>query len=246
MDKIIDLYRSQNQLMTDAIDRIVVEVYAKKKETNCKSILLTGCSSTCGVTTSAINLSIALAEAGWNTVLIDCDMRKNVKYKKNSSEKIEGLAEYLKEEKDYSDIVHKTNQPLLSYIPSGVADIGPVRLLCSMRMENLTENLKSSFDFVIFDTPSIGVVPDAGILFPMVDGITLVAALEETDKHQVTDAYDKVKNFEESYMGLIVNRTAIKQYKRHIKDFDYFREQRQREKYKEDLKHIKKKGAKHE
>lgn len=238
------LYKNDNQLMLDATDRIVVGLYTKMRENHCRTVLINGCSSGCGVTTTSINLSIALAEAGWKTVLLDCDMRKNIKYKRISEEGNTGLAEYLKDEAQIGDIIYETNHGLLKYIPSGIADINPVRLQCSSQMEDLISNLRETYDFVIIDTPSISIVPDAEILLPLVDGIVFVVALEETGKTQLNDAKEIIEKYKDNFMGFIVNKTQVKQYKRYIKDFDYFREKRQSKKFNEDIKKVRCKDEK--
>lgn len=222
----INLYRSTSQRMNDAVDRIVVEVYQKKREKGYKSVLLTGCSSKSGTTTNAINLAIALSVAGWNTLLVDCDLRKGSDQKRLNDDADKGLTNYLNGSISEEETIYETSYEGLSYIPCGTASDSPVRLLCSVKMEALVANLEAKYDFVIFDFPSIDIVPDAEILIPFADAIALVAAMNQTTKRQLVTAKEKVKIYGEKYLGLIINQVDMVQYKKYNKDYNYFVEEK--------------------
>ncbi len=222
MENKIDFYRSESQLMNDATDRLVVEVYKQKKENGDKTLLLTGASQQVGTTTNAINLSIALSVAGWKTVLIDTDMRKGNSSKRLNEETGRGLSDYLNESVTYEEIQYQTSYENLTYIPCGSVSDSPVRLLCTKKMETIIEELKKDFDFVVFDFPSINIVPDAEILFSIVDEIMLVAAIGKTTKRQLFDARRKVNVCHEKYRGTIVNQVDMTEYRRYFKGYDYF------------------------
>ena len=237
MDNKIKFYRSESQLMNDAVDRIVVEFHRRKKERGDKVFLLTGCSSEVGRTSVSINLAIALSVAGWKTVLVDCDMRKNDKFKRLNEESKSGLVDYLEKSKAVNDIAYDTGYDNLEYIPCGTTtNISPVRLLCSGKMEKLVDELKDKYDFVIFDFPSIDIVPDADILIPSIDAVALVAAMRKTTKHQLAEAKLKMEIYEDKYAGLIINRVDMMQYRKYNHDYDYFRTDNQNDKYEKNLK----------
>ena len=89
-------------------------------------------------------------------------------------------------------------------------------------MEGFLQEVEKEYDYIIFDFPSLNIVPDANILFPYVDGIILVAALEQTTKRQLKDAISKIEEYQNKYYGLIVNHVEMSQYKKYMKDYDYF------------------------
>ncbi|MEE1101393.1 MAG: CpsD/CapB family tyrosine-protein kinase [Agathobacter sp.] len=237
MNNKIEFYRSESQLMNDAIDRIVVEFHRRKKERGDKTFLLTGCSSEVGTTSVSINLAIALSVAGWNTLLVDCDMRKNDKFKRLNENSQIGLVNYLERSLLLKDILYNTGYEKLSYIPCGATtNISPVRLLCSSKMEKLVEELKGNYDFIIFDFPSIDIVPDADILIPSIDAVALIAAMRKTTKQQLAEAKMKMELYEDKYAGLVINRVDMMQYKKYNHDFDYFCADNLNDKYEKNLK----------
>lgn len=221
----INLYENSNQITNAAIDRIAVEIFNHKREKG-QTILLTGCSPLAGTTSTCISLSIAMANTKRKTLLVDCDVRKSIQYKKLSKETSIGLANYLLEEQTEGQpiegIVYETNVDDLYYIPCGKYSENATRILCSPKMNELIAEMKNQFDCIIFDFPSLAIVPDAQVLFGSVDGIVLVTALGETRKKQIKDAKRKIAPFAERYYGMIINKVDKKIYRMNLKDYDYY------------------------
>lgn len=226
-DSVIELYENQDQLLNASIDKITVELIKKRKDiSNGQIIALTGCSPHAGTTSVSISLAIAMAATGRTTVLVDCDLRKAVQYKKLNDETNVGLANFISSQsdnlKDEELITYKTNIDNLFYIPCGDSDENPTRILCSGRMDSLIDFLNSHYECIILDFPSIDAVPDAQIMFGKADGIVLISALGKTSKSQIKDARRVVAPFMDSYYGMVINRTPLDIYKSFDKNFDYY------------------------
>lgn len=232
----INIYQSDSQIVRDAIDKVIVQVYQRKREKKHVSFLITGCSAECGTTNTAINMAIALANAGWKTILVDCDIRKGMSYKRLNQDINSGLSDYLMKKSD--KLIYKTNHELLDYIPCGNNVGSPVRLLCTREMERLAEDLAGEYDFVIYDFPSIEIVPDAGIMMSVVDGVILVAAANETSKKQLEHAKRKVRVFRDKYMGVILNKLEMTEYRHYVENYDYFGKDKLISKYAKDMKRV--------
>lgn len=225
--KIIELYENKNQLLNASIDKITVELLKKKEDSSQgQTIVLTGCSPLAGTTSVSISLAIAMAATGRRTALVDCDLRKAVKYKKLNDDANVGLANYISSQNEFannpSDITYETNIDNLFYIPCGDSEENSTRILCSEKMNGLLDQLKASYDCVILDFPSISVVPDAQVMFGKADGIILIAALGETKKVHIKDARRLIAPFEQSYYGMIINKAPMDIYKANVKNYDYY------------------------
>lgn len=224
----ITLYENKTQLIISAIDKIVVEIFNKKEnDKQAQSILLTGCSALTGTTSTCIGLAIAVANTQRKTLLIDCDMRKIVKYKKLNEQATTGLSDFLSQEHlqeimKPEEVFYETNIENLTYIPCGAKTDNPTRLLCSTKMGELLKVANENYDCIIFDFPSLTIVPDAQTLFPVVDGIILLSALGETRKSQIKEAKFRVKPYHDKYYGMIVNKIPLDMYRNNAKDYDYY------------------------
>lgn len=223
-NKVIELYAKEEQLINAAIDKIVVELFNKwENSIGGQAVVLTGCSPEAGTTSTSIELGIAVAASKRKTLLIDCDVRRAIQYKKLNEKANLGLANYLLDgEVKLEEVVYPTNIENLHYIPCGDYSENPTRVLCSVRMEELIAAVKNEFDCILFDVPAVTLVPDAQVLFPNVDGIILLSALGETRKKQIKDARRKVAPFAEKYYGMIVNKLPMDVYKQNVKDYDYY------------------------
>ena len=225
--KQISLYMNENQLVNAAIDKIVVELVNKKENNDAaQKILMTGCSPLAGTTSTSISIGIALANCHKKTLLIDCDVRKSLKYKKLNAETTLGLADYLykaeKEKLPEAEVIYPTNIDNLFYVPCGAYSSNPTRVLCSDFMDNFIETIEGDFEYILFDFPSLAVVPDAQVFFNKVNGIILISTLGETRKKEIRDAKAKIKSYQDRYYGMIVNKVPLDVYRHNVKEYDYY------------------------
>ena len=256
--KIINLYAKDEQIVGAAIDKIVVDLFNKRQDKQKgQVIVLTGCSPLAGTTYTSIALGMAIAASQRKTLVIDCDVRKAIKYKKLNEAATTGVADYLLNDSvTFEDVIYDTNIENVSYMPCGEYSEHSTRVLCSPRMHELIAKAGEMYDCVLLDVPSVTIVPDAQILFPEVDGIILLSALGETRKKQIKEAKMKVEPFGEKYYGMIVNKIPLDVYRRNVKDYDYyfvdkkgeqkFHKSEAYQKYKKKAVHDRQEGTNHE
>ena len=133
---------------------------------NNKTVLVTSSMSGEGKSFIALNLGLSLALTNKKTVIIGFDLRKPklTSYLQNTSDKAdtEGVTNYLIGSIAVEKIVHQSKiNPFLYYISSGPIPPNPSELIAQERTSKLFEYLKSEFDFVIIDSPPVGMVVDA-------------------------------------------------------------------------------------
>ena len=103
------------------------------------------------------NLAITFAQLGQKVLLIDADLRKGRLYKVFETPQKPGLSNYLSKmsaneagkKENFNEIVKKTVEPNLYFIPSGTFPPNPSELLISSQMKALVEGLEEFFDIVI-------------------------------------------------------------------------------------------------
>jgi chromosome partitioning protein len=113
-----------------------------------------------GKTTVALNLAVALAEGGENTLLIDVDPLGAIglSLARNDTEWT-GLAEYLIKNISLEEAIIKTKIPTLSILPRGrldPLDIGiyeDILQSCEI-LKEITTIMGEAFRYIIIDTPS--------------------------------------------------------------------------------------------
>lgn len=223
---ILDFYRSEDEMLNDAFDRLVVNIHIQKEMRNQKAFVITGCKPQVGTTTIAMNLAISMALSGWKTVLVDTDLRKQRERKRFSNKVGIGLSEYLCGDWSKEEVLCDTNYELLKYVSCGNAEENPVRLLCSNRMNLLLEELEKEFDYVILDLPAIYTSADTNILISKSNAVILVAAQQSTTIPQIEEAKRMIDRIGGTLLGIILNKVEMREYHRYMKFSDCFKSKR--------------------
>ncbi|HHA8420500.1 TPA: polysaccharide biosynthesis tyrosine autokinase CpsD [Streptococcus pneumoniae] len=163
-----------------------------------------------GKTTTSVNIARSFAHAGYKTLLIDGDTRNSVIsgfFK--SREKITGLTEFLSGTADLSHGLCDTNIENLFVIQSGSVSPNPTALLQSKNFNDMIETLRKYFDYIIVDTPPIGIVIDAAIITQKCDASILVTATGEANKRDVQKVKQQLEQTGKLFLGVVLNKLDI-------------------------------------
>ena len=139
-----------------------IEYFAADK-TN-KLVMITSSISSEGKTFCAINLASVFALSGKKTVLIGADMRKPKLYYDFDTVNQKGLSSFLIKDATLKEILQPTDMDTLDIITSGPLPPNPSELLMRPEFDDLIDQLKKEYHYIVLDTPPIGLVTDAIIL----------------------------------------------------------------------------------
>lgn len=135
-----------------------------------KCLIITSSVSGEGKTFISINLALTFALSGKKTVVLEMDLRKPKLTKNIEMENSLGISNYLINHATIDEIIRpsKLNDNLF-VISSGPIPPNPAELLMSDKLKELIEQLKNRFDYVLIDSPPIGLVTDALLIGQLVD-----------------------------------------------------------------------------
>ena len=122
-----------------------------------------------GKTFCTSNLSLILSLSGAKTIVIGGDLRKPKLHKVFNISNKSGLSSYLINQNTLEDVIQHTEYKNLKVIPSGPIPPNPAELLDSKRMRTLINTLRKDFQYIVFDTPPIGLVTDGIIIMNSCD-----------------------------------------------------------------------------
>lgn len=124
-----------------------------------------------GKTYCTINLGITLAEAGKKTLIIDTDLRKPSLVKGINSVQGKGLSDYLSGDLNRKEDIIYPHEKVdnLHFIPTAVAEGNVHKLLSGSKMKSLLLDLKDKYDYVLLDTPAVGLVSDYLLFWDYID-----------------------------------------------------------------------------
>ena len=160
-----------------------------------------------GKSTSSTNLAISFANAGYRTLLIDADIRNSVMTGTfKAEEAFHGLTSYLSGHVNLREVIHTTSEDNLHLIPAGQVPPNPTTLLQNTRFESMIETVRQSYDYVIVDTPPIGLVVDAAIVAQKTDGSLLVTESGAISRRFVKKAVEQMEQSGAQFLGVILNK----------------------------------------
>jgi tyrosine-protein kinase Etk/Wzc len=156
-----------------------------------KTVMITSSMTGEGKSFVTLNLGVSLALTSKKTIILGFDLRKpklisylQNKPSLNKSEK--GLTHFLAGDIPIEMIVHQSSvNPFLYYIPSGPIPPNPAELILQEKTDKLFDYLKTEFDFIIIDTPPVGMVVDAILLAKYASTTLYVTRFGVTKKAQL-------------------------------------------------------------
>jgi succinoglycan biosynthesis transport protein ExoP len=160
-----------------------------------------------GKTFCSLNFSLALAQQGLNTVVIDGDLRRPAieKALAPDSPRRTGVTDYLTGACTLDQIIHETGQKNLHYIPAGTLAPNPAELLAQGNLDNLIEEALLRFDRVVVDSAPVHAVSDTLLMLKKVQTVCLVVRACKTPRKAVGRARELLEKAQAPLAGVILN-----------------------------------------
>ena len=119
----------------------------------------------------------------------------------------------------------KTSRNNLYVLLSGAESPNPGGLISSSKMKELIDICNEEFDYVIIDTPPVGIVSDALLLVSLINGYFIATRADYSDVHSLSDTIESIKRVDGQILGIILSSTNPKRsqknyrYKNYSKDY---------------------------
>ncbi len=175
--------------------------------TGCKTITISSAKAGEGKSTNAINLSIAFSQLGKKVLLIDADLRRPSLYKKLRVANTDGLSAILAGFATIEGNIVNINNSF-DVLPSGAVPPNPSELLGSAAFQRLMTSLRLMYDYVIIDTPPVGIVSDSLSIAGETDGLLLVVKEKSTTHTEFQKILDGVSLSGVRILGAILNSSV--------------------------------------
>ena len=164
-----------------------------------------------GKSTTSVNLAISFASVGLRTLLIDADTRNSVFVgRMKIRSKVVGLTHYLAGEATVKEIVFGTTEPNLHMILSGPVPPNPTALLQGESFQELIDVCRHHYDYVIVDTPPLGLVTDASIIAHQCDASILVIEAGAIKRRAVKKIQERLEQTGAKFLGVVLNKVDVK------------------------------------
>ena len=170
-----------------------------------ETIAVTSSTSAEGKSTISHNLGIVLAEFDLRVLVVDADLRKPKLHKLAQIPNQVGLSEIISQDRAWSAVVRSGAVDNLDLITAGATSPNPIALLNSQKMKQLVTEWSAAYDYVIIDTPPIGVIADAKSLAQEVDSMVFVTAIERASRKAISNSVEILQNSQCHIAGVVAN-----------------------------------------
>ena len=191
----------------------------------CKKIAFTSSSKGEGKTVTAMNVASALAQQVDTKVLvIECDLRRPHVHSALRLAPTPGLTNYLNDECTADEIIQSTKLSNMNAVCYGAVPPNPSELLASEAMADFVKMVEKDYDYIIFDTPPIGVVIDAVPIIKASDGVVVVVKNNSTTYPQLNKTLETLERSGGKTLSIIINKvkpSETKKYKKGYGNYSY-------------------------
>jgi len=204
-------------LYADQVNAVCSQMEHESASHGRKIYMITGVGESEGKSTVAGNVAAGLALKGHKVVLLDCDLRKpsQCHFFDDEYQSELPLNKLLAEPFSMTNLekcLYRSEKLGLYMLFPLKSDARSSELLSGSTMKQLLGSLLD-FDFVIVDTPPMGMFPDAEIIADCVDASMLVVRQDYVPACDVNDSIDVLKKYKAAFLGVILNDMMVSRHR---------------------------------
>jgi capsular exopolysaccharide synthesis family protein len=207
--------RETSTVSIEQYRRLAAALHAMQSERGLKTLMVTSAMPNEGKTLTVTNLALTLTESyARRVLLVDADFRRPRIHELFGLMNVAGLAECLRSTEASLKMIEVS--PTLSVLPAGQGGNSANALLSSDRMRAVIADAALRFDWVLIDTPPVGVLSDAHLVARVTDGVLFVIAAGSTPYTLVQRSLAEIGA--DRIVGTVLNRVEARTFTAH----DYY------------------------
>ena len=191
-------------------------------ENHYKSIVLTSSSPSEGKTSTAVNLALTMAQAGYKVLIIDGDLRRPVISSIFGIEQTPGLTDVIMGNYEWRNVVRTISDFMmgnmtveevmmtpgmdnLNIIPSGTYFPNPAEIIGSRTIGDFMRQVRVEYDMVLVDAPPVLAATDAALWSSQADATVLVYQVGKIARGALKRAKMQLDSIKTNIIGVVLN-----------------------------------------
>jgi tyrosine-protein kinase Etk/Wzc len=217
----IPVFENPKTALSESFRALRANLHFMLKEKNEKVIAVSSTISGEGKTFCAVNLAAIMAMAGKKTLLIGMDLRRPKIHRIFNINNTIGLSTFLAGRHTAEEMIQATNIDNLSLVNSGPVPPNPAELIGSDKLPQFIEESKSTYDYIIIDTPPIAIVTDALLVKECINTYVFVIRHDFSDRSvlKLVDELYTRRGF--TNIAMLVNDIKVKGYYGYNYSYNY-------------------------
>lgn len=176
-----------------------------------------------GKSTATSNLAISFSKMGKKVLLIDCDLRRPNVHNLLKLDNSVGLSEVVGKFKTFKEAVHSDVLPCLDVLTSGSIPPNPSELLASSSFDALINTIRNEYEYIIIDSPPIGVVTDTLLLKEYIGGYVVVVREKVTTHGDIEKTIQSIRLADSKILGFLKVGCAVHEKKHYNGYYGYYK-----------------------
>jgi capsular exopolysaccharide synthesis family protein len=201
----LGVFRDPRSMAAECCRSIRTNILFMSPDHPIRTMVITSPSPQEGKTTTAINLAIAMAEAGGRVLLIDTDMRRPRLHRSFAVPNQVGVSTLILGNSRLEDAIKHTDIANLDVLPCGPVPPNPSELLHTKRFAQILADCGSRYERIILDSPPTSAVTDPAVLGNLADGVILIVKGASTTREAAAHARRQLISAKCRLLGVIVN-----------------------------------------
>lgn len=207
--------RAQNQHATaeiaagdalrQAANALLANIEFSSVDTEIKTVAVTSAAPNEGKSTVSLALAIAAGNKGKRTLIIENDLRRRSLGTALNLHPEHGLHAVLTKKASLEEAAAATAYKNLDFLDAEAGLPNPEEILASQMYSKVVREAREAYDFVVVDTPPIGVYADALMVSRAVDGTLLVIRERSTKRKEAQLAAEQLRGAGAHILGLVMN-----------------------------------------
>lgn len=185
-------------------------LFRKHDHDGAKILMVTSSIGGEGKTFCSINLATVFAMSEKKTIILGLDLRKPKIFTDFDINNDFGAVDYLSGASTLEKVIQTTHVPYLDVITSGTVPPNPAELIMSDNMFTMIEELRKKYDYIVFDTPPVGLVSDALELAHFADVTLYIVRQNFTKKDMITLLNNRYSREELKNVSIVMNGFEVK------------------------------------
>jgi polysaccharide biosynthesis transport protein len=163
-----------------------------------------------GKSTTIVALAAKMASAGKRILVIDADLRAPRLHHAFGISNKHGLTECLDSSRPLGDSIYRDAETGISVLTAGPSRPKPQNVLRSQQLFDAVETFRTSYDFILIDSPPVLPFSDARILVPLTDYCIFVMHWGKTRWTSGMHALRLLRDSEARLAGIVVSKVNVK------------------------------------
>lgn len=212
---------------SEALRRIRSSLELTVKKDNSRVILTTSTVSNEGKSTFVANLAVMLALSGKKVILLGLDLRIPQLHAKFNIKNDKGMSDLLANNIKLDEVIQtirikdKSDNKSIDVITSGSNTPNPAELIENGSINNILDNLRINYDYILIDSTPVALVPDSLSLLNKADTTLFIFKSEYSKKEFVHSTDELIKKYNLKSAGYILTSVKKKYYEQIKYDKNY-------------------------